>query len=59
MRWEDAQLKFSFVEVYYNLWIKLVEHYGLFCEGIRSQHGAKPTSHEWVGLYENAEYIMP
>jgi hypothetical protein len=36
-----------------------VEHYGLFHERLPSQHGAKPTSREWVGLYKNVEDMMP
>lgn len=39
--------------------VKLVEHYGLLCERICSQYGAKPTSQDWVGLYRNVEDMMP
>ena len=59
LRWEDARLKFSVAEVYFDFWVKLVVHYGLLCERMCSQYGAKPTSQEWVGLYRNVEDMMP
>ena len=46
LRWEDAQFKFSLVEVHFDFLIKLVEHHGLFPKRLHSQHGAKPTLHE-------------
>lgn len=58
MRWEVARHKCSLVEVYSDFWNKLVEHFGLFRERLSSQHGAKPTSREWVGLYKNVEDMM-
>lgn len=49
--WEEACIKFSLTLIFYDLWVKLLQHYGLFCARMLSQLGAQPTSHAWVGLY--------
>lgn len=45
----------SFTYVYYDVWVKALEHYGLFRYKVTSHHIAHPTSQQWVGLYRNQE----
>jgi hypothetical protein len=37
LEWDEAHTKFSLAYVYYDFWIKLLEHYGLFRDRIISQ----------------------
>lgn len=52
---EGSATKFSLAKVYYDCWVKLLEHCGPFRERLISQHGAQPTPQEWIGLNKNLE----
>ena len=58
LEWEEAKVKFSLVEVYYDLLVKLLKFYGSFVIGCLDNTELKPTSHEWVGLYRNLKDTM-
>ena len=42
--WDEERMKFSLVEVYHDLWVKLLELYGPFRERMLNQLGTQPTS---------------
>lgn len=48
-------MKFSHTEIYYDLWVKLLEFYNSFRAWMLSQIDAPATSHELVGLCKNPE----
>ena len=52
-------IKLSFANIYYDFWVKLLEHYGPFSERMHGQLWTQSTSHEWIGLYKNKKDVMP
>lgn len=59
LEWEIVWNRFSFFEFYYELWLKMLEHYGAFGEKMLSQHDVFLTSQEWVGMYMAQEDSLP
>lgn len=52
-------MKFSLIEIYYDLWVKLLEFYKSFHARMLNKIDAPPNSHDWVGLYKNSEDAIP
>jgi hypothetical protein len=58
MRWEEAHAKLSLVEIYCDFWVKMLEVFDSLCAWMLNQIDAPPTSHEWVGMYNNLEDVI-